>query len=82
MRTPSSFLGPIVEPVEVAKEIISAIDAGVSGELAMPLYARWIQWLAVLPVGMRKTVRWASGLDRAMTTFHGRDDKETGTKSD
>lgn len=76
--TPSSFLGPVVEPVEVAKEIIGAIDAGVSGELAMPLYARWIAVLKLLPVSLQKLIRSASGLDKAMDLFVGRDKgKET-----
>ena len=72
VRTPSNFLGPVLEPVEVAKEIIAAIDAGVSGELAMPLYARWIKVLGVLPVGVQKVLRWLSGMDKAMEGFKGR----------
>ncbi|KAI9696051.1 MAG: hypothetical protein M1836_005882 [Candelina mexicana] len=80
VSTPSNFLGPIVEPVDVAKEIIAAIDAGVSGELAMPLYARWIQWLAIMPVGVRTVVRWASGVDRAMDGFHGSKDGDVKEK--
>lgn len=71
IQTPSNFLGPVLEPVDVAKEIIAAIDAGVSGELAMPLYARWIQVLDILPVGLRKALRWASGMDKAMEGFKG-----------
>lgn len=72
VRTPSHFLGPVLEPVDVAKEIIGAIDAGVSGELAMPLYARWVGILGVLPVGLQKMARWAAGLDEAMKGFRGR----------
>ncbi len=60
--------------MDVAKEIIAAIDAGVSGQLAMPLYARWIQLLAVLPLSMQKVVRWASGVNSAMDDFQGRGD--------
>ncbi|KAI9811562.1 MAG: hypothetical protein M1826_003131 [Phylliscum demangeonii] len=71
---PSPFLGPLVEPVEVAKAIIAAVDAGVSADLAMPLYARWIQVLAVLPVGLQRLLRAASGMDAAMRTFVGRSD--------
>ena len=69
--TPSNFLGPVLEPVDVAKEIIAAIDAGVSGELAMPLYARWIVVLNILPVGLQRVLRWASGVDKAMQGFKG-----------
>lgn len=71
VQTPNNFLAPILEPVDVAKEIIAAIDAGASGELAMPLYARWIQVLSILPVGLQKALRWASGMDKAMERFKG-----------
>lgn len=66
------FFGPVIEPVDVAKEIIKAIDGGSSCELAMPFYARWIDWLNVMPVGMQRIARWASGLDKAMEGFEGR----------
>jgi short-subunit dehydrogenase len=72
VKTPSSFLAPIVEPVEVAKEIMAAIEGGSSAVLGMPLYARWIHWLDVLPVGVQRMARWASGVDVAMKTFVGR----------
>ncbi|KAI9674135.1 MAG: hypothetical protein M1817_001953 [Caeruleum heppii] len=69
VHTPSTFLGPVVEPVEVAKAIIAAVDEGISGTLAMPLYARWVSVLGILPVGMQRVLRWASGMDRAMDGF-------------
>lgn len=68
------FFGPVIEPVDVAKEVIKAVDGGSSGELAMPFYARWIDWMNVLPVGLQRIARWASGLDVAMEGFHGRND--------
>jgi NAD(P)-dependent dehydrogenase (short-subunit alcohol dehydrogenase family) len=72
VTTPSSFFGPVLEPVDVAKEVIAAIDAGSSDFLAMPLYARWIDWMNVLPVGIQKIVRKMSGVDSAMKNFVGR----------
>ncbi|CZS95492.1 probable short-chain dehydrogenase/reductase 3 [Rhynchosporium agropyri] len=72
VRTPNSFLGPLLEPVDVAKEVIAAIDSGSSAVLAMPLYARWIDWMNVLPVGVQAIVRRLSGLDVAMKSFVGR----------
>jgi NAD(P)-dependent dehydrogenase (short-subunit alcohol dehydrogenase family) len=74
------FFGPVIEPVEVAKEVIKAIDGGSSGELAMPFYARWIDWMNVMPVGLQTIARWASGVDVAMKGFKGRrevDEKES-----
>lgn len=72
VETPNSFFGPVLEPVDVAKEIIAAIDGGSSAVLAMPLYARWIDWVNVLPLGVQSIVRKASGVDRAMRAFVGR----------
>lgn len=66
VQTPSSFFGPIVEPVELAKEIVRMVDAGWSGDISMPFYARWIEWMHVLPLGMQRIVRQLSGVDHAM----------------
>lgn len=72
VETPNSFFGPVLEPVDVAKEVIAAIDSGSSAVLAMPLYARWIDWLNVLPVGVQAIVRSMAGVDRAMKGYVGR----------
>ena len=73
VKTPSSFFGPVVEPAELAREIVRMIDAGESGEISMPFYARWIEWLHVLPVGMQKIARSLSGMDKAMEGSRSRD---------
>src|SRR6478752_3427947 len=72
VQTPNSFIAPVVEPVDVAKEIVAAIDSGKGATVAMPLYARWVDWLNVLPVGVQTMARWAAGVDRGMRTFVGR----------
>lgn len=72
VKTPNSFLAPLLEPVDVAKEVIAAIDSGSSAVLAMPLYARWIDWMNVLPVGVQAIVRKMAGVDSAMKGFVGR----------
>jgi len=64
--TPNPFLAPVVEPVELAREIVRMIDAGESGQISMPLYARWIEWMHVLPAGLQRVALWLSGADRAM----------------
>jgi NAD(P)-dependent dehydrogenase (short-subunit alcohol dehydrogenase family) len=69
LKTPSSFFAPVLEPVEVAKEVIATIDGGSSAWLALPFYARWIDWMNVMPVGIEKLARWASGVDMAMEAF-------------
>ncbi|TVY13649.1 Epidermal retinol dehydrogenase 2 [Lachnellula arida] len=72
VQTPNSFFAPVLEPVDVAKEVIAAIDGGSSTELAMPLYARWIDWMKVMPVGVQAIMRKMSGVDSGMKGFVGR----------
>lgn len=69
VKTPSSFFGPVVEPVELAREIVRMIDSGESGQISMPFYARWIEWMHVLPSSLQRLVRKLSGVDRAMEGF-------------
>ncbi|KAI9755992.1 MAG: hypothetical protein M4579_004037 [Chaenotheca gracillima] len=71
VQTPSNFFGPVLEPVDVAKEIIRAVDDGRSALLAMPLYSRWVFLLGVLPVGVQRLIRKACGVDKAMEGFVG-----------
>ncbi|TKX21273.1 short-chain dehydrogenase-like protein 10 [Elsinoe australis] len=71
IETPNSFLGPVVDPLDLAQGIIMKVDSGQSGVIAMPFYADRIEWLSVLPYGMQRIMRWASGVDRAMRTFKG-----------
>ncbi|KAH7257569.1 hypothetical protein BKA59DRAFT_115395 [Fusarium tricinctum] len=72
VQTPNSFIAPVVEPVDVTKEIVAAIDSGKGATVAMPLYARWVDWLNVLPVGVQTLARRVAGVDRGMRTFVGR----------
>lgn len=72
VRTPSTVMAPVVEPVEVAREIINAIDNGKADHIGMPFYARWCDWYNVLPVSLQLLARRVSGIDRAMETFVGR----------
>ena len=76
VQTPNSFFAPVLEPVDVAKEVIAAIDGGSSTELAMPLYARWIDWMNVMPVGVQTIMRKMSCVDSGMKGFVGRGEGE------
>ena len=59
----AKFLGPVVEPVELARVIVGMVDYGVGGEVSAPLYARWIEWVFVLPSSLQRVVRWVAGVD-------------------
>ncbi|KAF3942250.1 hypothetical protein ABW19_dt0202488 [Dactylella cylindrospora] len=72
VETPSNFFAPILEPVDVAKEIIAAVDSGSGGVVSLPLYARWIVIMQTFPVSFQRLIRWLSGCDNAMKTFRGR----------
>ncbi|KAK0704693.1 hypothetical protein B0H67DRAFT_497156 [Lasiosphaeris hirsuta] len=72
VQTPNAFIAPVVEPVDVAKEIISAIDHGHNAAIGMPLYARWVDWYNVLPLGIQAVARRIVGIDAAMKNFVGR----------
>lgn len=72
LETPSNFVGPVVEPVELAREIVKMIDAGESGEVSLPFYARCVELTNALPAGIDRLVRWVSGIDRAMEKVHAR----------
>ncbi|KAK4667225.1 hypothetical protein QC763_307320 [Podospora pseudopauciseta] len=80
VKTPNAFFAPVVEPVDVAKEVIKAIDNGQNASIGMPLYARWVDWYNVLPVGVQKVVRGLAGVDRGMRTFQGRAGSGLGRK--
>jgi NAD(P)-dependent dehydrogenase (short-subunit alcohol dehydrogenase family) len=80
VQTPNSFVAPVVEPVDVTKEIVAAIDSGRSATVAMPMYARYIDWFNVLPVSMQLVARKLAGVDGGMRTFIGRKGKAGGEK--
>ncbi len=81
VQTPNAFLAPVAEPVDVAKEIISAIDNGRNASIGTPLYARWIDWYNVLPVGFQQVARSLAGVDSGMKNFVGRINTDLGEKN-
>ena len=66
LKTPSNFLAPIISPTEIAKDILKLVEKGESGEVAVPVYSRYIHFLGVLPVGIQAIVRKLSGVDTAI----------------
>lgn len=81
VQTPNLFLAPVVEPVEVAKQIIDSIDNGLSESISMPLYARLMDWYNVLPLGLQIVARRLAGVDTAMDSFIGRKGNELSEKN-
>lgn len=67
MPTPSKTFGPIVNAAKLAAKITKKVDAGCGGVIAEPMYARFIEVLAVLPYSLQRFVRFVGGIDRAMS---------------
>lgn len=80
VHAPSKFFGPIVTPAEMAQGIIKMVERGESGEIALPLYSRYIQIFGCLPFGIQHIARKWSGLDTAVELGKGKIQKETDEK--
>ncbi|KAJ5913587.1 Short-chain dehydrogenase/reductase SDR [Penicillium tannophilum] len=68
VRTPSRFFAPVLEPVEVAREIVTAVDSGHGGVLRLPAFAKLVNWYAVLPGAVQVVARYLSGIDKAVSS--------------
>lgn len=68
VRTPSHFFAPVLEPVEVAREIVAAVDSGRGGVLRLPAFAKLVNWYAVLPGAVQLVARYLSGIDKAVSS--------------
>jgi len=65
IKTPNRFFAPVLEPIQVAYQIVSAIDNGKAGVMRLPAFAKLVNWYAVFPVSIQKLVRYLSGIDKA-----------------
>ncbi|KAL1971243.1 hypothetical protein VTN77DRAFT_195 [Rasamsonia byssochlamydoides] len=66
IETPNGFFAPVLEPIQVAYEIVSAIDKGRSGVIRLPAFAKLVNWYAVLPASIQRLARYLSGIDGAV----------------
>ena len=69
VKTPSPFFAPIIGPEEIAASIVLGIGVNQGGEVAFPLYARWVGVLRLLPASINRILRYLSGADLGMKTF-------------
>lgn len=67
VQAPNRFFAPVLEPVEVAREMVAAIDSGRGGVIRLPAYATLVNWYAVLPAAVQRLARYLSGIDVAVT---------------
>ena len=66
VTTPSRFFAPVLEPVQVAQAIVSAVDSGRGGVIRLPAFAMLVNWYAVLPASVQRLARYLSGIDSAV----------------
>ncbi|PYH82175.1 NAD(P)-binding protein [Aspergillus uvarum CBS 121591] len=66
VQTPNRFFAPVLEPVHVAQEIVSAIDSGRGAVIRLPTFAMLANWYAVMPAGLQRLARYMSGIDSAV----------------
>ncbi|KAF9481842.1 retinal short-chain dehydrogenase/reductase [Pholiota conissans] len=72
------FLAPSVQPVQVVKRIIAALDDQHSQTVYIPFFVHFIPFTQQLPSFLRDFVQWVSGADYAMESFV----KVSGRRSD
>ncbi|KAK9239422.1 hypothetical protein V1525DRAFT_424604 [Lipomyces kononenkoae] len=63
INPPWQFFAPVVEPRDLATEIVDKIARGKSGEIRRPIYVHGMPYLRILPWPVQKLLRWASNLD-------------------
>ena len=66
VQTPNRFFAPVLEPVQVAQAIVSAVDSGRGGVIRLPAFAMLVNWYAVLPASVQRLARYLSGIDGAV----------------
>jgi NAD(P)-dependent dehydrogenase (short-subunit alcohol dehydrogenase family) len=72
IETPNRFFAPVIEPIQVAYEIVSAIDNGQSGVIRLPAFAKFVNWYAILPASIQRLARYLSGIDTAVAKAYDR----------
>jgi len=77
VQAPNHFFAPVLEPVDVAREMVATIDSGRGGVIRLPAYATLVNWYAVLPAAVQRIARYLSGIDAAVTSS-----RQTSQKAD
>ncbi|KAJ8104221.1 hypothetical protein POJ06DRAFT_191693 [Lipomyces tetrasporus] len=63
IEPPRQFLAPVVDPRDLATEIVDKIAHGKSGEIRKPMYVHGMPYLRTLPWTVQRALRWFSHLD-------------------
>ena len=74
IKTPNDFFAPVLEPAQVAQDIVSAVDSGRGGVIRLPAFAALVNWYAVLPASLQRIARSLSGVDVAVANVAPKDE--------
>lgn len=66
VEPPKQFFAPLVDPDELAKEIVDKIDKGEQGNLCRPFYTNVVPVVAALPVPLQDMVRKVGQIDNSI----------------
>ncbi|KAE8214677.1 hypothetical protein CF327_g1951 [Tilletia walkeri] len=66
------FLAPLLDPRDVAKAILRALERQESTDIYMPWYAQWAPLLRMLPSFLRDLAQTISGADEAIEVMYRR----------
>ncbi|KAH3683865.1 hypothetical protein WICPIJ_005164 [Wickerhamomyces pijperi] len=66
VKPPKQFFAPVLKSEKLARAIIEKIQLGERGELYMPLFARFVPLMRMLPQSLRGFLRWITDLDTSV----------------
>jgi len=76
------FFVPAVQPIDIVKGIIAALDGKESREILLPFYVNFLRPAnAFAPSWLRDTLQWISQADYVMTGFASRSTPSNGSKA-
>lgn len=68
----AEFLAPLLEPGDVARAIVDALERQESSDIYLPWYAQWTPMLRILPSFLRDFAQHISGADEAIEEMYRR----------
>lgn len=77
VHTPNGTVAPIVRTTDLALAIVNALEAGRGGTLSLPVYAKLLPLVKVLPGGLTDIARRVFGMDYAMDTYEDESEMDT-----
>lgn len=74
--SPWRWLAPELEPLDVARTILEALEHGRRGEIKLPLYGNFLPVFRAMPWPITELARHVSGIDESMCTYKNAPNKQ------